>query len=180
MKKTAFLIVLVTLLGCKKEIVEHDPVVTQLPQQTVTNPEPVDPPINPTYMLDAVMNGTVLQRNNYDTTIGQMILFNYPDRDPSINFIIDSSVTVGSYNYKSAVGFRICFEYHNSADPQSFLAHCAFCGMCNHTGTIDVTQVRNDSIWAEFDLNIVYDSINGQSYLYAPMTVKGTLNGMPY
>ena len=123
MKKiTLILSIAVLLVGCKKKDPE--------PQ----TPNEVKKSAPHEYMLDATLHAEydsepdTMQLDNYDTIIGEMIMFRFPEV-PSINFIVDKSVTVGSYvdSFAANSPLKFCVEYYIGPNSTSKTAYCHSC-----------------------------------------------------
>lgn len=102
------------------------------------------------------------------------------DHDNGIRFMIYETATEGQYVFDTVhkpVEFAMCFDI--LMQNGSTLGVCDFGKGSNHhelSGSMEVTMIRNDSIWVEFDLmlDISYFDVGRD-----PISVVGHLEGMP-
>ena len=148
--------ILIILLGCSKkdDFIPKDITIKEIAEKA-----------DSTMLFAIVDNDTIIA---YDTAIAYQNI-------NGIWFMIEDSVTEGDYlpdglrTYKS---FNMCLGV--KIDSSTLLGFCDFSTQQSYTGFIEVTRVRNDSIWAIWDIDIEGVFSNRS------VNVKGFLNGMPY
>ena len=136
-----------------------------------TNQGKVEPTIGaqPTKTFEITLND-----DNVKTDSSYNTLNTYTINLDSINtvlFYIDSSVTVGQYNYYDLnKPLKICFQVETKEGAK--LSFCDNCGSCNTNGYISVNKLENDYIWLEYDLNIIAANDT--------IISSGSINGLKY